>query len=279
VICPSDSHRITSSATVAVISPFRTSALVATLSIVVASTLAPIRSAGAMDDPTAAEAKKHYEEGTKAFNLGEYPRAIAEFKATYNAKPDPLLLYNIAQSYRLAGDANQALFFYKSFLRNMPAATNRKEVEGRIKGLEKQVAEQKKEPGVGAVSPLTVPVVPPPAAPVVGNGSPPTTRLDTPAAAGASAGLAPEHAETPTASGLPDSSGLPSAAPLTATAPAGELNLTAPQPAPEPSRPIYKKWWFWAGSAGVVLIIGGLAAANAKKGPNTALGLYDPSFK
>jgi outer membrane protein assembly factor BamD (BamD/ComL family) len=125
--------------------------------VAVASILAPVGTGRAADDPEAAEAKKHYEEGTKAFNLGEYPRAISEFKATYNAKPDPLLLYNIAQSYRLQGDPSQALFFYKSFLRNMPNAPNRKEVEGRIKTLEKQIAEQKtdqKEPA--AIAPIRV---------------------------------------------------------------------------------------------------------------------------
>ncbi|MEO8214153.1 MAG: hypothetical protein ABI560_13215, partial [Myxococcales bacterium] len=101
--------------------------LAATVMAVSASS--PAWSAGGTDEPNASEAKRHYEEGTKAFNLGEFARAIAEFKATYNVKPDPLLLYNIAQSYRLAGDAGQALFFYKSFLRNMPGASNRKDVE------------------------------------------------------------------------------------------------------------------------------------------------------
>jgi tetratricopeptide (TPR) repeat protein len=279
VICPSDSHEITLSATVAIISPYRTSALVATLAIVVALALVPTGVAEAADDPAAVEAKKHYEEGTKAFNLGEYPRAIAEFKATYNAKPDPLLLYNIAQSYRLAGDANQALFFYKSFLRNMPAATNRKEVEGRIKALEKQVAEQKKDPGATAVASPVAPMVLAPAAAAVGAAPPPLPNSPTFAPATGTPGPGETEATAGTGASSSSSQGLPAATPPASTASAAELNLTAPQPGPEPSRPIYKKWWFWAGTAGAVLIIGGLAVANAKKGPNTALGIYDPSFK
>jgi hypothetical protein len=151
-------------------------------------TLAPLgnwsRRARAADigEAPAAEAKRHYEEGTKAFNLGEFSRAIAEFKAAYNAKPDPLLLYNIAQSYRLAGDPAQALFFYRSFLRNMPDAPNRKEIEGRIRTLEKQVdkqdTERRREPHATAPSPVPLSepggsaTSPPPAGSGADRGSP-----------------------------------------------------------------------------------------------------------
>src|SRR5712692_5479417 len=88
------------------------------------------------DDPKdAAEAKRHFEAGTSAFNLGEFARAAEEYRKAYKLRPDPVFLYNIAQAYRLAKDPNQALFFYRSFLRNMPNAPNRKEVEDRIKKL------------------------------------------------------------------------------------------------------------------------------------------------
>ncbi|MES1171790.1 MAG: tetratricopeptide repeat protein [Bacteroidota bacterium] len=241
------------------------------------------RTAQAADDPASSEAKRHYEEGTKAFNLGEYPRAIAEFKATYNAKPDPLLLYNIAQSYRLAGDAGQALFFYKSFLRNMPAAANRKEVEGHIKTLQKQVAEQKKDPDAAPPAVAVPPVAAPAASPAPPSLSPPPPSATisphgtTPAAPAASS--PPGREETP-----PVTAGNSASAPyqpaFTVTnPPANEVDLTTPAtPPPEPSRPIYKRWWFWAGTAGAVVIIGALAAANAKKGPNTQLGTFDPTF-
>jgi hypothetical protein len=230
----------------------------------------------APEDPAAAEAKKHYEEGTKAFNLGEYPRAIAEFKATYNAKPDPLLLYNIAQSYRLAGDASQALFFYKSFLRNMPDASNRKEVEGRVKTLEKQVAEQKKDPST-APPPVIVPSLPlslPSASPPgpgteSGSVSPPAAASSHRPETGSNALAAPESPRTITVAPSPPQ---PSPAPIV------DVTTTPAEPAPEPSRPIYRRWWFWAGTVGAVVIVGALAAANAKKGPNTALGTYDPTF-
>jgi len=162
--------------------------VVCLLALVMASTSARAAAPTGSDEALAAEARKHYEEGTKAFNLAEFPRAIAEFKAAYNAKPDPLLLFNIAQAFRLGGDDAQALLFYKSFLRNMPDAPNRKEVEARIRTLDKAVAEQQRQaaeqqrkeaaavttpPAVG-----TTAIPPPPGAavsPSAGGGSAPAT--------------------------------------------------------------------------------------------------------
>jgi hypothetical protein len=225
---------------------------------------------------TSSEAKRHYEEGTKAFNLGEFPRAIAEFKATYNAKPDPLLLYNIAQSYRLAGDAGQALFFYKSFLRNMPGATNRKEVEAQIRKLEKQLQQQGQadEPKREPVAPM--PLGPPPISNLTSPAPPPPTPVPLTPPLGATAIRSTEAV----ASAQPEPVRAPTiAAPPATPAPTPEINLTTPAPAPqEGDRPIYKKWWFWAGAAGALVIIGAIGAANAKKAPSTTYGTYEPKF-
>ena len=225
-------------------------------------------SASKHDDPKAAEARAHYEEGTKAYNLGEYPRAVTEFKAAYNAKPDPLLLYNIAQSFRLGGDAAQALFFYRSFLRNMPAAPNRKEVEGRIRTLEKQVEKQaekqaeepKHEPLAPAGAAATPPVpstVPPPPSPA--TAPPPSTPATT--------------ATTP-----PPAPPVPAAVEPAAPTSAGVDISQAPSSEPAPrSSPFYKKWWFWTG-VGVVLLVGVAAAAARDKPPSTTYGLHNPKF-
>src|SRR5690349_15258428 len=86
------------------------------------------------------EAQRLYGEGTKAYNLGDFAKAIENYKAAYNVLPEPVFLYNIAQAYRLANDLPQAVFFYKSFLRNMPDAPNRAEVEARVKEIEDQIA-------------------------------------------------------------------------------------------------------------------------------------------
>ena len=106
---------------------------------------------GAADD-----AKRHFEDGSKHYHLGEFKEAAEEYKAAYKAKPDPVFLYNIAQSYRLANDFGQALFFYRSYLTSTPDTANRAEIEERIRKLEAQVAAQKSlatAPPTDAVAP------------------------------------------------------------------------------------------------------------------------------
>lgn len=108
----------------------------------------PPLAAGADRGDTAdkAAAREHYEKGTSYYDLGRYPDAIKEFEAAYEIKKDPALLYNLAQAYRLGGNPEQALHFYKTYLRYVPRPPNRAEIEDRITGLEKQVAELKQPP-------------------------------------------------------------------------------------------------------------------------------------
>lgn len=65
------------------------------------------------DEPTA---KKKYEEGERAYNLGQFKRAVELFTEAYEQHPNPTFLFNIAQTYRQAGDCKQSQFFYKRFL-------------------------------------------------------------------------------------------------------------------------------------------------------------------
>src|SRR5438105_2708531 len=50
----------------------------------------------ALGDSAAAAAKRHYEVGTAAYDLGEFVRAAEEYREAYRAKPQPALLYDIA---------------------------------------------------------------------------------------------------------------------------------------------------------------------------------------
>src|SRR5262249_20752976 len=81
------------------------------------------------------EAREHYLKGTKAFDLGAYEEAIAEYTAAYRLKNDPALLYNLAQAARLAGHAAEALRFYRVFLTKVPTTPNRDECERKISEL------------------------------------------------------------------------------------------------------------------------------------------------
>jgi hypothetical protein len=124
--------------------------------------------ASAASDDAAAEAKRHFEEGTKLFNLGEFGPAAEEYKAAYKAKASSVFLYNVAQALRLNNEPANALFFYRSYLRTTPNASNRREVDKRIKELEALVAAQPEpvKPEPAKPEPEPEPAKVEPAAPV-----------------------------------------------------------------------------------------------------------------
>jgi tetratricopeptide (TPR) repeat protein len=110
-------------------------------------------------------AREHYMRGTSYYDLGKYQEAIREFEAAYEAKNDPAFLYNLAQSHRLAGNPEQALHFYRTYLKRAPNIPNHVEIDERIKKLEKlieQKAATQNTPPNQTIPPASAP---PPAAP------------------------------------------------------------------------------------------------------------------
>jgi tetratricopeptide (TPR) repeat protein len=195
------------------------------------------------------EARLAFEEGSKAFNLGEFQRAIAAYRKAYNLVPDAVFLYNIAQAYRLNNDSQQALFFYKSFLSNRPDAPNRKDVERRIRDLEAQLEKQKMPPNT-FIEPGRLPQ---------------TTHPPEPASP-----TAPEPVKPAPATVEP--------APAT-TAPATPETATAT----DKKTPVYKKWWLWTvvGVAVVGVAVGvgvGVATSGPEPAPSSHFGVSSVSF-
>ena len=126
--------------------------LIATLSMLVAS------AAWAQAKPdTKTAAKEHYARGTSFYDLGRYEDAIKEFEAAYQLKNDPAFLYNLAQSYRQAGNHERAVHFYKTYLRYVPNAKNRADIEDKIKAEEQLVAKG----GGGTTTPPATTTPPP----------------------------------------------------------------------------------------------------------------------
>ncbi len=116
-----------------------------------------VRAAG--DADKLQEAKDHYDRGMAHYELGEFGAAVEEFKAAYALSQAPGLLFNLAQASRLNKDYEQALHFYRTYLRVRPDAANRDDVEKRIAELEPIVemrrrAEMEK---LAAPSPLIAP--------------------------------------------------------------------------------------------------------------------------
>jgi hypothetical protein len=186
------------------------------------------------DDPDTAEARRHFQRGLAHYNLYEYKDAITEFEAAYRLHPDPSILYNLGQSYRLSNQPDEALKFYKTYLREAAAPPNRREVESRIADLEKLVEARQRtatppdtplQPRDASMAkiearPRHVEAAPPPH---VEASPPPHVELAPPA-----------HDETP---------------PLAVTAPIA----SAPAPVERRATPAYKKWWLWT-IVGVVVV-------------------------
>jgi tetratricopeptide (TPR) repeat protein len=113
----------------------------------------------------AAQARVHFDRARAFFEVDEYRKAIAEFKAAHIEKPDPAFLYNIAECYRRLGDLSEALQFYRRFLATAPADDKtRPVVEQRVADL-KTVADEPKtaaaDPTAPSVDNLVVGAQPP----------------------------------------------------------------------------------------------------------------------
>jgi tetratricopeptide (TPR) repeat protein len=98
---------------------------------------APAPAAG---DEALNQAKSHFDAGKNAYNAGDYPTAIREFKAAEALRPSPILDYNIGLANEKLNKKRVAVKYYKRYLEGMPNATNRSTVEASIGQLEREIA-------------------------------------------------------------------------------------------------------------------------------------------
>lgn len=126
---------------------------------------------------TKESARAEYQEGTAAYNLGRFDEAAQHYEAAYKLVPDPNMLFNIAQSYRMAGRLEQALPVFRGFLRESPPnAPNRPLAEKLAEDIRRKLEEKKATPPPSV--PRTdlqapVPAPTPPYAPPPGTAQPP----------------------------------------------------------------------------------------------------------
>jgi tetratricopeptide (TPR) repeat protein len=118
------------------------------------------------------EIHQHYDKATRAYDLGKYPEAIDEYQKVYEIDGDPVMLYNIAQAYRLNEQPQEAIHFYRRYLQRAPDARNRDDVERKIASQEKVIEEKRKAAAAVQPPPILLaprtppkPVTPPPAPP------------------------------------------------------------------------------------------------------------------
>lgn len=62
-------------------------------------------------------ARDYYQSATSHYNLSEWQGALDDFREAYRLKPDPALLFNIAQCHRQLGNYREAANFYRAYRR------------------------------------------------------------------------------------------------------------------------------------------------------------------
>jgi len=193
---------------------------------------------GSDDRARAADAAALYDEGKRHFDIGEYAQAIASWKRSYLRSSAPLLLFNIAQAYRLSGNCAQANRFYLNYRRVEKHPKNQAELDramARCAGIEPATGDASEPPAASA----------PDAGP-------------TPGAAPASPGAAPA------AIAVPGAASEPAPAPPragTAAAP-GAAAASAPAGPPVPAADRAGRGWQIAGIATGAVGIAALAAGG-----------------
>lgn len=66
------------------------------------------------------------EQGRQRYLLGDYRAAITAYRQAYMLVPNPRVLFNLGQAYRMVGDCPAATRAYRGFLRTEPAGAPRK---------------------------------------------------------------------------------------------------------------------------------------------------------
>jgi Tetratricopeptide repeat len=248
-----------------------------------AATIVLLLATGAARGAEPGDAKARYLSGQSHYNLNEFADALQDFKEAYRLHPDAAFLFNIAQCERQLGDLEEAIKFYRSYLRNKPEASNKREVERKIEEL-KGLVEAKKKATTGAPQS----VIPPSAVDEPGAGRGPAARSTDP-------DRSTSH-EPPAATTTPATTSIVPLAPVSPSpvsapppAPAAPSSLeAAPEAHPgvdltahplaadgAAATPIYRKWWFWAGAGALVVGLGVVAVAALSGGvhpPASGLG-------
>ena len=103
-------------------------------------------------------ADEHTARATRAYNLQDWPSALAEFKAAYAIDPKPELLWSIAQVQRLGGDCRSAILTYQAYIRGA-SASGANAAQALVAKCQSTLAEQKQAALAAQAPPPRVVVV------------------------------------------------------------------------------------------------------------------------
>ena len=211
-----------------------------------------------MNGPVAAEgrqdARHHYEQATAAFGLGHFLEAAEHYQAAFSLRPDPALLYDAEQAYRLGGNKARALELYRNYARLYGNAPNAPDARNHAAVLERELSAV---PAPGDAPPAADTVVAPADTSSPAPASPPSAENQARAAE-----PAPELTLTP-----PPASSSSSLVSLAVT-PDGDTAARRDAPS------LVQRPWFWI-AIGAVAAAGVLAvvlATGGDKDPKPSIG-------
>ena len=224
------------------------------------------------------EARQHAAQAKVHYDLGEFEKAAEEYTQVYRLRPLPALLFNIAQSYRQAGQYEKAKQFYKAYLRENADAKTSAAVKKALKEIDELLAKERKtregppagvhEPASevaarGKPSPESIPAPPPSAAAAATQPNAQAAPMPQPQAQAAPA------TATTTAQPVPAATAVqPRAIPAPVPAVSG-LAVTTMSEAPSSSR---RTWTYALAGASVAMLGGGaIFAMKAKNIDNELL--------
>jgi hypothetical protein len=85
-------------------------------------------------------AAEHFQLAEAAEKRGDWAAAIEEYKAAYDAKPHPSVLYNIARDYERLEDWERAAEYYQRYLDEADSPSDRDKVEAKLVDLRRRAA-------------------------------------------------------------------------------------------------------------------------------------------
>lgn len=83
---------------------------------------APAPAPAPLDASATAALKQHLERGVDCYKRGSYDEAAVAFWNAYYLRPDPKILFNIAQAYRKSGQREQAISLFQRYQREEPGS-------------------------------------------------------------------------------------------------------------------------------------------------------------
>lgn len=89
-------------------------------------------SAGTAAARECADAKQHLVIARRALQVHDYPRAIAEYEASYEADGEPVTLIFLARTYAQTGQLTMAIDLYRAYLDEVPQGQRTDDVESEI---------------------------------------------------------------------------------------------------------------------------------------------------